>query len=64
MKNITIKDVAKECGVSTQTVSRVINESSNVSEKTRKFVEDKIRKLGYKPNLYAKNLSKRKRQVV
>ena len=39
MKNITIKDVAKECGVSTQTVSRVINESSNVSEKTRKFVE-------------------------
>ena len=64
MKNITIKDVAKECGVSTQTVSRVINESSNVSEKTRKFVEDKIRKLGYKPNLYAKNLSKRKMKNI
>ena len=55
MKNITIKDVAKECGVSTQTVSRVINESRSVSEKTRKIVEDKIKELGYKPNLYAKN---------
>ena len=43
MKNITIKDVAKECGVSTQTVSRVINESRNVSKKTRKIVEDKIK---------------------
>ena len=64
MKNITIKDVAKECGVSTQTVSRVINESTNVNEKTRKLVEDKIRKLGYKPNLYAKNLSKRKMKNI
>ena len=64
MKNITIKDVAKECGVSTQTVSRVINESRNVSEKTRKIVEDKIKKLGYKPNLYAKNLSKRRMKNI
>ena len=64
MKNITIKDVAKECGVSTQTVSRVINESRNVSEKTRKIVEDKIKELGYKPNLYAKNLSTRKMKNI
>ena len=60
MKNITIKDVAKECGVSTQTISRVINENENVKETTRKLVEKKIRELGYKPNLYAKNLSRRK----
>ena len=64
MKNITIKDVARECGVSTQTVSRVINESSNVSKKTRKIVEDKIKELGYKPNLYAKNLSTRKMKNI
>ena len=39
MKNITIRDVARECGVSTQTISRVINESQNVNEKTRKLVK-------------------------
>ena len=43
MKNITIRDVARECGVSTQTISRVINESQNVNEKTRKLVKEKIR---------------------
>jgi len=42
MKNITIKDVARECGVSTQTISRVINESQNVNEKTRKLVKEKM----------------------
>ena len=64
MKNITIRDVARECGVSTQTISRVINESQNVNEKTRKLVKEKIRELGYKPNLYAKNLSKRKMKNI
>lgn len=60
MNRITIKDVARECGVSTQTVSRVINENENVKESTRRLVKHKIEKLGYKPNLYAKNLSGRK----
>ncbi len=46
---ITIKDVAKEAGVSTATVSRVINGSDKVSEDTRKRVVKAIKKLGYKP---------------
>ena len=63
-KNMTIKDVAEKCGVSTQTISRVINESENVSENTRQFVKKKIEELGYKPNLYAKNLSNRKTKNI
>ncbi len=57
MDKITIKDVARECNVSTQTISRVINNSKNVKEATRVLVMQKIKELGYKPNLYAKNLS-------
>ena len=46
---VTIKDVAKEAGVSTATVSRVINGSDKVSEDTRKRVVKAIKRLGYKP---------------
>ncbi len=46
---VTIRDVAKEAGVSTATVSRVINGSDKVSDETRKRVVKAIKKLGYKP---------------
>lgn len=65
MGKVTIKDVAKECNVSTQTISRVINDSDNVKESTRTFVMKKIKEMGYKPNLYAKNLSwKRNKNIL
>lgn len=46
----TIRDVAKKAGVAPITVSRVINDASYVSEKTRKKVEAAIEELGYIPN--------------
>lgn len=60
MKNhITIKDVAKEAGVSVATVSYVINERSDkrISDKTRKKVLQVIHLLGYVPNQSAKALA-------
>ncbi|MBI9104406.1 MAG: LacI family DNA-binding transcriptional regulator [Spirochaetales bacterium] len=51
-----ISDVAKLAGVSTATVSRIINNLSGFSEDTRARVEDAIRELGYKPNLVARGL--------
>ena len=59
-KRVTIKDVAKAAGVSTQTVSRVVNHVSNVSEKTRQSVEMTIQKMGYRPSRLARSLSQQR----
>lgn len=56
---ISITTVAKAAGVSAMTVSRVINNSPYVSEKTRQKVEEVIRTLDYHPNILARNLSRR-----
>lgn len=55
--NLNIYDIAKEAGVSIATVSRVINNTGNVSEKTRKKVENVIERVGYKPNEVARGLA-------
>jgi LacI family transcriptional regulator len=56
-KNVTIKDVARVAGVSTQTVSRVINDRPDVARDTRSRVLEIISELGYSPNVIAKSLS-------
>src|SRR5215470_10685991 len=53
---ITLRDVAKFSGVSFQTVSRVVNNSPDVSSKTRRQVQEVIDALGYHPNLVARGL--------
>ncbi len=55
-KRITIKDVAQVAGVSTQTVSRVMNKFSYVSEGTRQRVEAVVEQLGYRPSTLARSL--------
>lgn len=57
-EKITIKDVARAAGVSTQTVSRVLNNRPDVSSDTRKRVKQIITSLGYSPNVFARNLSR------
>jgi DNA-binding LacI/PurR family transcriptional regulator len=52
----TIRDVAARAGVSHQTVSRVINDNPNVSERTRDRVLAAIRELGYVPSPMARGL--------
>ncbi len=52
-----IYDIASEAGVSIATVSRVINNSTAVSAKSRKKVLDAIEKLNYVPNVMARSLS-------
>lgn len=60
----TILDVAKLSGVSTQTVSRVLNNHPYVSPQTRKKVEAAIIKLGYRPNPAARALSNGKTRIL
>lgn len=52
----TIKDVAREAGVSVATVSRVFNDSGQVSEDTRKHVRQVADRLNYWPNGVARSL--------
>ncbi|MCY6369346.1 LacI family DNA-binding transcriptional regulator [Clostridium ganghwense] len=61
---VTIKDVAKEAGVSTATVSYVINGVDKVTEETRAKILKIIDELGYKPNLAARSLVKKENRVV
>ena len=58
MRNVTIKDIAKYCNVSTATVSHVINnkENQSISEDTRNKILHAVNMLNYKPSVIAKNL--------
>lgn len=58
--NVTLKQIAKELGLSAMTVSRAINNKENVDEKTRKKVLAKAKSMGYTPNHLAKSLVSQK----
>nr|WP_300662807.1 LacI family DNA-binding transcriptional regulator [uncultured Acetatifactor sp.] len=53
---MTIYDISEKAGVSIATVSRVLNGSSSVSQKTREKVLDVIERCGYTPNAFARGL--------
>jgi len=55
-KRITIKHVAQEASVSTQTVSRVLNDRPDVAPETRQRVKEIIDRLGYQPSALARSL--------
>lgn len=55
-RNVTIKDLAAELGLSITTISRALNGYSDVGEKTRKKVVEAARRLGYTPNRNAQRL--------
>lgn len=65
-KRITMKDVAKEAGVSTATVSYVLNysDTERISHETRLRVFEAANKLNYVPNMAAKALSEKKSYLV
>jgi LacI family transcriptional regulator len=52
----TLKDVALLAGVSTKTVSRVVNNQGEISQGTRERVQVAIEQLGYRPNVLARSL--------
>lgn len=54
----TIRDVARQAGVSHQTVSRVINSSEDVTLETRERVEAAIAELDYHPNAIARSMAR------
>jgi len=63
-RHTSIEDVAHEAGVSTATVSRVLNNGGLVAPATAARVQEAIRRLGYRPNLFAQGLMTRKSHVL
>ncbi len=61
---VTVKDVAALAGVSTATVSRVINNEEGIRPATRKKVQDAIRKSGYRVNEIARSLKTSRSRTV
>lgn len=64
MNNVTINDIAKKAGVAKSTVSRVINGGVNVSEETRKLVQQVIDETKYQPSAVARGLSTNESNVI
>jgi len=54
--HVTLQDVARLAGVSTKTVSRVVNNQGEISAATRQHVQQAIEELGYHPNFLARSL--------
>ena len=61
---VTIKDIARELGVSPSTVSRALKDHPDISEETRRHVRELADRLKYKPNAIALSLKNRKSNVV
>ena len=61
---MTIKDIAREAGVSTATVSRALNSPELVSEKKRKAIEAIVEKYGYTMNAAAREMVTRRTHLI
>jgi DNA-binding LacI/PurR family transcriptional regulator len=63
-KSVTIRDVAQRAGVSTATVSYVLNNSRPVREETRQRVLRAAEELGYRPSVIARGLQARESRMI
>jgi LacI family transcriptional regulator len=63
-KRVTLEDVARQAGVSTMTVSRVINNTGRISQATRDRVREIILQLDYRPSRAARTLVTNKTFMV
>jgi LacI family transcriptional regulator len=61
---VTLKDIAESAGVTSATVSMVINNKPNISEATRKKVLKIAKELNYYPNVIARGLATRKSNSI
>lgn len=61
---VTIKDVAKEAGVSVSTVSHVLNDYEDISEETKRLVRETMEALNYYPSAVARRLTQRRSHLI
>lgn len=56
MNQITITDLAKKLGLSVSTISRALNDHPDIKNSTKELVNKVAKKMGYEPNIMARNL--------
>jgi LacI family transcriptional regulator len=61
---VTIKDIARELGISPSTVSRALKDHPDISVETKKAVKELARKLNYQPDLVALSLKKGQSRTI
>jgi len=61
---VRIKDIAKECNVSNTAVSRALNNSKGISEKTKEYILKVCQQRGYRPNSAARSLILNKTHMI
>ena len=64
MKKITIKDIAAKFDVSISTVSKALNDSYEISDKTKTKIQKYAKKKKYKPNFNALSLKNRRTKTI
>lgn len=64
MEEMTIKDIAKLCGVGVSTVSRAINNHPDINQETKEMIVETIKKYGYIPNNSARNLKRTEAKTI
>ena len=60
----TLKQIAKELGVSVSTVSKALNDSPEISEPTKQRVQEYAKLKNYKPNAIGLNLKNRSTKTI
>jgi LacI family transcriptional regulator len=63
-RQVTIKDIAKELGISPSTVSRALKDHPDISSETKRMVNELANKLKYKPNEIALSLKHSKSNII
>ncbi len=64
MKSVTIKDIAKMCGVGVSTVSRAINDKPGINAETKNKILKVIEESNYVPNNSARNLKRSENEII
>ncbi|HPD95166.1 MAG: LacI family DNA-binding transcriptional regulator [Bacteroidales bacterium] len=61
---ITIKDIARELGISPSTVSRALKDHPDISQETKRLVNELAAKYNYKPNIIALSLRNQRSNII
>jgi DNA-binding LacI/PurR family transcriptional regulator len=61
---VKIDDISKATGFSRTTISKALNDKSDISEKTKEIVRKAAKELNYIPNINARNLRKKRNNII